>query len=216
MSKNWRIWGRWLNTAAVSELPYGNSGLGLFNELAYVRRDAKRRQNTAFLERPTGTINPTTVVEFTYGISHNLNRSSDKFRRCDAGKDRIIDIPAAVPGRKLSLMRFPNLHGADEWRVVRSIDTKSGSFENFNTTQDFIGSISKVWGDHITKAGGYYQQELKTPNGAVFKQRNDQFTNSSSNPFDTQFEFANAITGAFNNYQQASSHTTGNYKYFKS
>ena len=95
-----------------------------------------------------------------------------------------------------------------------SIDTKSGSFENFNTTQDFIGSISKVWGDHITKAGGYYHKSLKPQTARFSNNGTINFTNSSSNPFDTQFEFANAITGAFNNYQQASSHTTGNYKYF--
>jgi len=71
MSKNWRMWGRYLNTAATSILPYGNGGLGLSMNLP----DFGATQKTpkySYSGTVTGTLNPSTVVEFTYGISHNL------------------------------------------------------------------------------------------------------------------------------------------------
>ncbi len=212
LSKNWRIWGRWLKTAATSELPYGNSGLGLSTNLP-VYGATQKTPKYSLSGTVTGTLNRTTVVEFTYGISHNLidlRINSDAATRAKTG---LSTFPLLYPDANY-LDQIPNFTWGGRVAGGPSIDTKSGSFENFNTTQDFIGSISKVWGDHITKAGGYYHKSLKPQTARFSNNGTINFTNSSSNPFDTQFEFANAITGAFNNYQQASSHTTGNYKYF--
>ena len=212
ISKNWRTWGRWLNTAATSILPYGNSGLGLSSNLP----DYGATQKTpkySYSGTVTGTLNPTTVVEFTYGISHNLidlRVSTDVATRSITG---LSSFPLLYPDANY-LDQIPNFTWGGRVANGPSIDTKSGSFENFNKTQDFVGSISKVWGSHVSKAGVYYFTSLKPQTARFSNNGSISFSDNSSNPFDTQFGFANAITGAFNTYQQASSHTTGNYKYF--
>ncbi len=212
VSKNWRLWGRWLNTVATSMLPYGNSGLGLSTNLP----DFGATQKTpkySYSGTVTGSLNPTTVVEFTYGISHNLidlRVSTDAATRAKTGLDAF---PLLYPDANY-LDQIPNFTWGNRVANGPSIDTKSGSFENFNKTQDFVGSISKVWGSHVSKAGVYYFTSLKPQTARFSNNGSISFSDNSSNPFDTQFGFANAITGVFNNYQQASSHTTGNYKYF--
>jgi hypothetical protein len=212
MSKNWRIWGRWLNTASTSQLPYGNSGLGLSTNLP----DFGATQKTpkySYSGTVSGSLNPTTVLEFTYGISHNLidlRVSSDGATRASTG---LANFPLLYPDA-LYLDQIPNFTWGGRVANGPSIDTKSGSFENFNKTQDFVGSVSKVWGDHVSKAGVYYFTSLKPQNARFSNNGSISFSDNASNPFDTQFGFANAITGAFNTYQQASTHTTGNYKYF--
>jgi TonB dependent receptor len=60
----------------------------------------------------------------------------------------------------------------------------------------------------------YYFTSLKPQTARFSNNGSISFSDNASNPFDTQFGFANAIPGGFNTYQQASSHTTGNYKYF--
>jgi carboxypeptidase family protein/TonB-dependent receptor-like protein len=212
VSKNWRIWGRWLNTVATSTLPYGNSGLGLSTNLP----DFGATQKTpkySYSGTVTGSLNATTVVEFTYGISHNLidlRVTTDAATRAATG---LSNFPLLYPDA-LYLDQIPNFTWGGRVANGPSIDTKSGSFENFNTTQDFVGSISKVWGDHVSKAGVYYFKSLKPQTARFSNNGSISFSDNANNPFDTQFGFANAITGAFNTYQQASSHTTGNYKYF--
>ena len=212
ISRNWRIWGRWLNTAATSQLPYGNSGLGLSTNLPGYAATQKAPKYS-YSGTVTGTLNPTTVVEFTYGISHNLldlRVSSDAATRAKTG---LTSFPLLYPDANY-LDQIPNFTYGGRVANGPSIDTKSGSFENFNTTQDFVGSISKVWRNHISKAGVYVFTSLKPQTARFSNNGSISFSDNSSNPFDTQFPFANVITGAFNTYQQASSHTTGNYKYF--
>src|SRR6266496_3949216 len=133
ISKNWRTWGRWLNTAATSILPYGNSGLGLSTNLP----DFGATQKTpkySYSGTVTGTLNPTTVVEFTYGISHNLidlRVSTDAATRAITG---LTAFPLLYPDANY-LDQIPNFTWGGRVANGPSIDTKSGSFENFNKTQ---------------------------------------------------------------------------------
>jgi hypothetical protein len=213
VSKNWRIWGAWLNNSSTSQLPYGNGGLGLSTNLPDYGavQQSPRHSYSATI---TGTLNPTTVVEFTYGRSHNmldLRFAADNTTRAATG---LTDFPLLYPDANY-LDQIPNFTwGSGRVANPPIIDTKSGSFENFNTTQDFVGSISKVWGNHISKAGVYYFTSLKPQTARFSNNATLNFQNNSANPFDTQFPFANALLGVYNTYQQASTHTTGNYKYF--
>ncbi len=91
--------------------------------------------------------------------------------------------------------------------------TDRGPFTNENQTWDVVGNLTKVWGAHTSKAGVYYQNSRKPQsifysfNGAV------NFTNDSSNPFDTGYSYANAATGVFNTYTQANKFSIPNYVY---
>jgi hypothetical protein len=90
------------------------------------------------------------------------------------------------------------------------------SYFNVNATQDLSVSLTKVMGRHTIKAGYFnthsYKAEQATSDqswGALSFQQDTVGTN----PFDTSYGFANAATGAFSSYTQASNYVEGNYVY---
>ena len=90
-------------------------------------------------------------------------------------------------------------------------------FLNVNKTQDVAVSLTKVAGRHTIKAGFYNNHSFKAQNvgaggGGTF-QGNLDFGNSTNNPLDTGFGFANAATGVFTSYSQASKLIEGNMSY---
>ena len=92
-------------------------------------------------------------------------------------------------------------------------------FLNINRTQDVAGSITKIWGHHTIKAGAYNNHSYKAQNtgaGGVANlsfQPFVDFGNSSSNPIDSGFGYANALTGVFNQYLQQSQFIEGSMLY---
>jgi hypothetical protein len=90
------------------------------------------------------------------------------------------------------------------------------SYFNVNATQDVSVSVTKVMGRHTIKSGFFNTHSYKAEQAT-----NDQSWGALSfahdtvgtNPFDTSFGFANAATGAFSSYQQASNYVEGNYVY---
>jgi hypothetical protein len=88
---------------------------------------------------------------------------------------------------------------------------------NVNKTQDVAISLTKVSGRHTFKAGFYNNYSFKAQNvgaggGGTF-QGNINFGNSTNNPLDTGYGFANAAVGVFTSYQQASKLVEGNMIY---
>jgi hypothetical protein len=88
---------------------------------------------------------------------------------------------------------------------------------NVNKTQDVAISLTKVAGRHTFKAGFYNNHSFKAQNvgaggGGTF-QGNINFENNTNNPLDTGFGFANAATGVFTSYSQASKLVEGSMIY---
>jgi hypothetical protein len=74
---------------------------------------------------------------------------------------------------------------------------------NKNSTYDISTSLTKVAGDHTFKAGFYNTHSWKAQqqnSGATFGTYN--FNNSTGNPLDTGFAYANALLGIVNSYNQ--------------
>jgi len=92
-------------------------------------------------------------------------------------------------------------------------------FLNINRTQDFAVSLTKVWGNHTSKAGFYNNHSFKAQNtgaGGVANlgfQGYVNFANDTNNALDTGFGFANAATGVFTQYLQQSSLIEGSMIY---
>jgi hypothetical protein len=88
---------------------------------------------------------------------------------------------------------------------------------NVNKTQDVALSLTKVAGRHTVKVGFYNNHSFKAQNvgaggGASF-QGNINFGDSTNNPLDTGFGFANAAVGVFTQYGQADKLMEGNMIY---
>ena len=84
-------------------------------------------------------------------------------------------------------------------------------------THDISASITKIVGQHSFKTGYYFQRELHDRNGGgnAFGTLNFQQDGFGTNPFDTSFGYANAATGAFSQYSQATSYLEGHFVYYQ-
>ena len=90
---------------------------------------------------------------------------------------------------------------------------------NINRTQDVAVSLTKVMGRHTIKAGFYNNHSFKAQNvgaGGIANlsfQGFVNFGNDVNNALDTGFGFANASTGVFTQYLQASNFVEGSMIY---
>jgi hypothetical protein len=90
---------------------------------------------------------------------------------------------------------------------------------NINRTQDVSVSLTKIAGHHTMKAGFYNNHSYKAQNvGAggipnLSFQGYVNFGETSNNGLDTGFGYANALTGVFQQYLQASNFTEGSMLY---
>ncbi|MEO6723880.1 MAG: hypothetical protein ABIP14_01130, partial [Blastocatellia bacterium] len=196
------------NKASVI-LPYGDFVLGTNLPPFAAARSIPRY---SFATTVTGSINPTTIVEATYGISHNSIDilPTDKHTRAATG---LTGFPTLYAGAVTGDL-IPRFNYGGRISGGPNIGTDNAPFYNFNTTQDTVGSISKILGPHSVKAGIYYHQSLKPQSSFASNNPTVNFADNSQNPLDTQFGFANAITGVYNSYTQASARIIGNYKYY--
>jgi hypothetical protein len=84
-------------------------------------------------------------------------------------------------------------------------------FLNYNLTQDLSISMTKVTGHHTVKTGFYNNHSRKAQNRGGGGPGSLSFANSTTNPLDTTFGFANAATGVFSTYTQLSRFMEGSY-----
>jgi hypothetical protein len=85
---------------------------------------------------------------------------------------------------------------------------------NINRTQDVSISLTKIAGRHSLKGGFYNNHSFKAQNiGGTAFQGAVQFDTNSNNALDTQFPYANAAVGVFNQYTQGSKFVEGSMLY---
>ena len=102
------------------------------------------------------TLNKSTFLELTYGYSHNAIdivpnvETPDMLTRATLG---LTGFPTIYPG---AVQRdFPPRFQFGVGRVANPpmLGTNNAPFTNFNTTQDVVGSLTKLWGQHTAKVG---------------------------------------------------------------
>ena len=212
----WRVTGRYMHNKEEVTQAYGTTWAGngsdqLPTPTLFIH------PGTNIMLSATGVVNNTTSVELSWGrASNSLNYQleQEKLFRSNAG---VQGLPLLFPGAVQSdyvpwfVFRGGRTGNAGQYQTDR------GPFTNENITNDVIGNITKVWGAHSSKAGVYFQHSFKPQ--SIFASFNSQidFQDNSSNPFDTGFSYANAATGVFNFYQQASKYALPewNYKNFE-
>jgi hypothetical protein len=201
---HWRFTGRYMRNEDRRELPYGIPGLGGSNNLddTATTYDVPGRN---WLLSATGILNTSMSLEISVGSANNVihvDAGNPKLTRSAAG---LTDLPLlysnAVQQDYIPLLYYS---GGRVGGSAGSYLTQSAPFVNENTTYDALANLTRVWGSHTAKLGVYYQSSWKgqsnfaTFNGAIV------FIDDPSNPFHTGFGYANAATGVFTNYSQAS------------
>jgi hypothetical protein len=209
---SWRITGRYMNTKEDILQAYGTTWAGNGSDQLPTPTLFKHPGSNYMLSA-TGIINNTTSVELSWGrASNSLNYELqlDNLFRSAAG---LTDLPYLFPDAVQSdyvpwfQFRTGRTGNAGQYQTDR------GPFTNENITHDVIANLTKVWGAHASKVGFYFQHSFKPQ--SIFASFNSSidFGDNANNPFDTGYGYANAATGVFNTYTQASKYALPEWRY---
>jgi hypothetical protein len=86
-------------------------------------------------------------------------------------------------------------------------------YANENPTINYTDNVSKVFGDHILKAGIFYETATKTQSPYADTPGTLIFDQSSSNPGDTGWPYATALLGNYTAFTQISNYEVAHYAY---
>lgn len=209
---NWRITGRYMKTKEDILQAYGTTWAGngsdqlptpvLFNH-----------PGSNYMLSATGVLSPSLSVELSWGrASNSLNYELqlDKLFRSAAGVSSLpLLFPEAVQADYVPWFQFRGGRTGNAGQY----QTDRGPFTNENITHDVLANVTKVWGAHASKAGVYFQHSYKPQ--SIFASFNStiNFADDANNPFDTGYGYANAATGVFNTYTQASKYALPEWRY---
>jgi hypothetical protein len=210
----WRVTGRFMDTKNEQVQPYGTTWAGAGSDNLDVLNTKFETPGQNWMISGIGVLNNSTSLELSLGRAHNsldftiLNKDLTRSAAGLTGMPLLF--PDAVQADYIPDMRF---NGGRLNGNTGFLQTDRGPFTNFNTTYDAIANLTKVWSRHASKFGFYYQSSLKPQ--SIFASFNSQinFVDNSSNPFDTGFGYANAATGVFNTYTQASKYALPEWRY---
>ncbi len=217
----WRITGRMLKTKNDQEQPYGTTWAGAGSNNLDTIDTLFQTPGSNYLLSATGILNSTTTLELSWGRAHNsldFTVRNPLLTRSAADLTGIpLLYPDAVQDDYIPDLRFNggrlspsdgNARGAAGY-----FQTDRGPFTNENTTHDVVVNLTKVMGPHTGKVGFYFQSSYKPQ--SIFSSFNSQidFVDDANNPFDTGFAYANAATGVFRTYTQASKYALPEWRY---
>jgi hypothetical protein len=220
INNNWRATGKYLYNTRNPDLPYGSFVL----QSTLPEFPAKFPNNRySVTGTVTGSLNPTTVLEVTFGQSHNfidILPGNESFNRTDLGLtgvpllfDDAVQIDS--PPRFCFGGGVPTFTNCGSGRLTNTpaIGSNNAPFFNFNTTRDWSVNLSKITGPHNFKFGFFWQNSFKPQSSFANNNGQYDFSDNAQNTFDTGFGFANAATGVFNTFNQADDYVIGNYRY---
>ncbi|HKX31327.1 MAG TPA: TonB-dependent receptor [Blastocatellia bacterium] len=211
LTANWKVFGHVLNNSDSVTSDYGSFVLGSNTPFGTPITDS--RPGRSYAVGVTMVLSPTLTNEFTWGTGHNqinIDPVNDGLTRAANGLSNLpVLFTNAIQNDFIPRFQFNGTRISNE----PVFGTNNAPFFNYNSTIDFIDHASKVWRQHVFKAGVYLQRSRKDQTS--FANANGQFNfgDSSSNPFDTGFGFANAAVGVFTSFNQASQYATGRYRY---
>lgn len=161
----------------------------------------------------TSNLSPTMVNEFTWGFGKNVINITPTTNGLSRAANGLSALPVLYPNAVQD--DFIPTFGFNGTRLngTGSFGTNNAPFFNYNTSIEWIDNFSKVWNQHVFKIGFYAQRSRKDQTSFANANGSFNFGDSSSNPFDSGFGFANAALGIYNNFNQASSYLLGRYRY---
>ena len=210
---NWRITGRYMHTKEDIVQAYGTTWAGNGSD-QLPTPTLFLHPGDNYMMSATGVLSPTMSLEVSWGRAANqLNYELQQESLFKSSNPAFAQLPLFYPdaaqGDYVPFFQFRGgrLGNAGQYQTDR------GPFTNKNVTHDVVANLTKVAGSHAFKAGFYYQNSFKPQ--SIFAAFNStiNFQDNSSNPFDTSYAYANAATGIFNSYTQASKFAIPEWRY---
>ncbi len=209
ITNSWHATGKYLYNKRGPILPYTAFVLGS-NLPEYAANFPNNRYSVT--GSVTGSLSPTSVLEVTFGQSHNfidILPNNPKFNRAGLG---LTGLPVLFPGA-VQLDLPPQFVFGGRVANGPNVGSNNAPFYNFNTTRDWAANYSKIANSHSFKFGGYWQNSFKPQSSFANNNGQYNFSDNTNNPFDSQFGFANAALGIYNTFNQASAYVIGKYRY---
>jgi hypothetical protein len=211
-SDRWRVTGRYMKTKEEALQAYGTTWAGNGSDhlpmpVLWIHPGSN------YMLSATGILSPSMSLEVSFGRAANsldYQLQDESLFRSAAGLTEMpLLFPDAVQADYIPDMRFRDGRTGN----AGFYQTNQGPFTNKNITYDVLANLSKVAGAHSMKFGVYYQHSYKPQ--SIFASFNSQinFIDDVNNPFDTGYGYANAATGVFNTYTQASKFAIPDWKY---
>jgi hypothetical protein len=208
INEKWRAYARYVTTSSVTNKNYGqwNADYNIpFSQMNF------GNPGWSFIANVTTVINPTLTNEFIFGSSKNvlnIDPVDDTFSRSKLNLSYTMPFPKA-----------DTLGLVQNWRwggVPNSPFTgfNGTPFRNFNHTYDITDNVAKVIGTHTFKAGIYIQKSDKDQTAFTSVNGDIQFQSDTSNPNDTNWAWANGLTGTFQTLSQSNQVLNGQYRYW--
>jgi hypothetical protein len=213
-SDKWRFFVRALDSKQTQDVPYGradtgnNLGLSPFYAPTY---------GWSLTTNVVTLIKPTLTNEFQFGytvngIPGNPPVPGSPYYRAVSN----ITIPQLYPAANTASV-IPNFDFSGVPSPTSSVDAMTSfagtPYHNRNPVWNYIDNVTKVLGNHIIKAGIYYEYAVKTENAFKPYDGTIDFGRDPNNPGDTNWGFSNALLGNFLQYQQISGDPLPNYPY---
>lgn len=205
-----KVFARFIYNHDAVTSPYGSFVLGSNIPKAEIT-DA--RPGRAWAINWTSNLTPTSVNEFTWGYGKNVINISPTSNGLSRTANGLQNLPLLYPGAvKDDFIPTFNFDGT-RLQNTSGFGTNNAPFFNYNTSIEFSDNFNKVIGNHIAKAGFYFQRSRKDQSTFACFNGCYDFQDNANNPYDTGFGFANAAVGVYNGFSQASASLLGKYRY---
>ncbi len=215
ISPKWKAFGRWIHNHDQQVNNYGSFALQAAIIPEPILIDSPGNGLTLGL---TTFVNPTTSNELTLGwSSSNISITPDttKLSRAQTGLANFpLLFPNAVQLDTIPVMEFDlGSSKRANSKILGGSNNGAGPFRNSNTTIQVNDNFSKSWGQHLMKFGFFFERSRKDQTNFGPIDGRVDFSNDSTNAFDTGDAFANALLGVYRTYTQASAFLDGKYRY---
>ena len=161
------------------------------------------------------TFNPTMVNEFTFGVNRAKQTvdplTQDRLaanQRSKVGLTLPQFYPDANPLGLIPNATFGGVTNAGQLLV-------EGRFPFFGTNNiwNYSDNLSKVIGSHSLKMGAYLEHTTRNAARSTVFNSTYNFDRDATNPYDTNYSYANAILGVVDGYTEANKHPAAHGRY---
>jgi hypothetical protein len=208
INDKWKVYGRYIKTYSQTNKNYGQWNADYNIPFAPMNFGDP---GWSFITNVTTIINPTLTNEFVFGSSKNklnIDPVDDTFSRAPLNLRYKMPFPDADALGLVQNWRWGGVPNAP-------FTSFNGTpFRNFNHTYDFTDNVAKIAGAHTMKFGIYLHKSLKDQTAFTSSNGNIWFDRDGSNPLDTNWAYANALTGTFQRLQQSNIVRNGQYRYW--
>ena len=209
-----RLSARWVHNYDAQQFSYGTTTASWNFPLTTTERKNGPGNTLSFTL--TQSLGPSLFNEFMFASGRggvDIAPSDDKATRTF----NHITTPLLYPGVNSANGDYiPALTygGIASVSTIGSTAGTTGPFSQKFLINTFSDSLTKIAGKHTLKAGLYYQRASNTSNSQTNVASSIDFSNNSSNPYNTGYPYANALLGVYTAYSQADAKPVASYFYY--